>query len=55
LGIPLDTFQEWNGSDKHSYSPGETVRVMGTQVKDTPIRVVVGEEDLEKFTDKKNG
>lgn len=49
LGVSVDQFRQWNGDIDQMIKAGETIRIMEENVKDTPVSIVVGEEDFSLF------
>ncbi|WP_424961666.1 OmpA family protein [Ekhidna sp.] len=49
LGITEDQLKQWNGELNAMLTAGETIRIMPNEVKDTPVSMVVGEEDFSMF------
>ncbi len=52
LGITVDQLKQWNGELKPILTAGETIRIKEAEVKETPVQVVVGEEDFSLFISK---
>ena len=49
IDVNLNEMKQWNGEQNGKLTKGSTIRIQKGKLKETPIQLLVGEEDVSKF------